>query len=118
MPGSKRKPKGPIKPPRTRNGAEVTKLEEQLRLANAKFAGVVGISADAVIAIDESQRIVLFNRGAEQIFGYVSDEIIGQPLTMLLPESSAALHPAHVRHFAGFLHGLLRGSCASSAQPQ
>ena len=75
-------------------------LEEELRLANAKFAGIVGIAADAIISVNEAQRIVLFNRGAEEIFGYVPDEIIGQPLTVLLPEGARQVHTKHVSHFA------------------
>ena len=80
--------------------AEIATLEERLRLADAKFAGIVGISADAIISMDGSQRIVLFNHGAEQIFGYRAEEIIGQPLGKLLPPDVRGLHPGHVADFA------------------
>jgi len=79
--------------------AEIEKLEEALRLADARFAGIVGISADAIISIDEEQRIVLFNRGAEEIFGYRADEVMGRPLSLLLPDGAASMHPGHVRGF-------------------
>ena len=98
-PAAKRAARTPAEAPYT--AAEITKLEAALRLANARFAGMVGISADAIITIDESQRIVLWNRGAEEIFGYVADEIVGQPLTLLLPDAARGLHTEHVKYFAG-----------------
>ncbi|MDQ6886205.1 MAG: PAS domain-containing sensor histidine kinase [Gemmatimonadota bacterium] len=63
------------------------------------FAGIFSISVDAIVSCDESQHIILFNPGAEQIFGYAADEVIGQPLDMLIPEHSRAGHQAHVRAF-------------------
>ena len=82
------------------SATEIEKLEESLRRSDARFAGIVGISADAIITIDEEQRIVFFNQGAEAIFGYLADEIIGQPLTILLPEAARGMHMEHVQYFA------------------
>ena len=48
-----------------------------LRFSEARFSGIISISADAIISIDEEQRIVLFNEGAERIFGYSRAEAIG-----------------------------------------
>jgi PAS domain S-box-containing protein len=66
----------------------------------ARFEGILAIAADAIITVDESQRIVHFNHGAEKIFGYTHAEIIGQPLTVLIPERFRAEHPKHVTAFA------------------
>jgi PAS domain S-box-containing protein len=66
----------------------------------ARFEGILAIAADAIITVDESQRIVHFNYGAEKIFGYAASEIIGQPLTVLIPERFRAAHPGHVTEFA------------------
>ncbi|HUF65846.1 MAG TPA: PAS domain-containing sensor histidine kinase [Gemmatimonadaceae bacterium] len=63
-------------------------------------AAIVSIAADAIISVDEDQRIVLFNSGAEQIFGYTEEEILGQPLDLLIPERVAAVHRQHIRDFA------------------
>lgn len=57
-------------------------------------------SADAIISIDNARRIVLYNRGAETIFGYTSDEMLGQPLDVLLPGRFRASHRKHVERFA------------------
>lgn len=63
------------------------------------FARIAAISADAVICVDETQTIVFFNRGAELIFGYDAEEILGQPLERLLPSAFRAAHHEHVDAF-------------------
>jgi PAS domain S-box-containing protein len=63
------------------------------------FKGILDIADDAIISIGQDQRIILFNQGAERLFGYQSSEVVGQPLEMLLPESLRAGHPSHVRQF-------------------
>lgn len=59
--------------------------EESMRALQARFAGILDIAQDAIISVDAHQRIILFNQGAEKIFGYTADEAIGQSLEMLLP---------------------------------
>ncbi len=57
------------------------------------------VTSDAIIVIDAEQSIVRFNRGAEKIFGYGAGEVLGQPLTQLLPERYTRSHPIQVRQF-------------------
>ena len=79
---------------------ERERAEQALRLSEAKFAGIISISSDAVVSVDEDQRIIFFNQGAEQIFGYTTPEMMGQPLDTLIPERFRATHRAHVEEFA------------------
>lgn len=79
---------------------ERKQFEERLRLAEAKSTGILSISADAIISIDESERITMFNEGAEKVFGYSSAEAIGAPLETLIPEQSRAAHHQHIATFA------------------
>ena len=65
----------------------------------ARLAGIVAIAADAIISIDEQQRITLFNDGAEAIFGYTRVEVIGHPLSLLLPVTFRGAHGEHIRSF-------------------
>lgn len=76
------------------------RAEEALRLSEAKFAGIVSLAADAIVSIDEAQRITLFNEAAERIFGYRAEEVLGGPLSALLPSAARAAHHAHVAQFA------------------
>lgn len=73
--------------------------ERALRISRDKHEGIVSTSADAIITMDESQRITDFNRGAEAIFGWPAAEVIGRPLELLLPERFRTHHGDHVRGF-------------------
>jgi PAS domain S-box-containing protein len=73
--------------------------DEALRLSEAKFSGIVSSSQDAIISIDASQKIILFNQGAEKMFGRTSADMIGKPLDVLLPEPVRATHPRHIESF-------------------
>ena len=72
---------------------------EPTRISEAQLGGIIDIADDAIISIDESQRIILFNKGAERIFGYSAEEAIGLPLDQLLPVQARASHPDRVRQF-------------------
>lgn len=79
--------------------SEVYESREQLQRMNLRFGGVVQISEDAIISVDEQQRITLFNPGAEKIFGYSASEITGQPLILLIPERYRKTHGRQVDDF-------------------
>jgi PAS domain S-box-containing protein len=72
---------------------------ESRRLTEFLLADIVRIAADAIICIDADQKITLFNEGAEQIFGWTSDEVIGKPLELLLPERARGVHSKHIERF-------------------
>jgi PAS domain S-box-containing protein len=79
---------------------ERKRVEQALRLSEAKFSGIVSIAADAIISIDEDQQITIFNEGAERIFGYSKTEVIGRALDILIPERFRAIHQEHIARFA------------------
>jgi PAS domain S-box-containing protein len=90
---------GRLRPDRPGNDAARAR-EETDPVSRAHFQRIVEIAADAIISMDESGRIVLFNRGAEEIFGYDRDQVLGEPLSLLLPERFRPYHQAHVQEFA------------------
>jgi PAS domain S-box-containing protein len=82
--------------------AEITERKQTeaiIRENQQKLAGILDNADEAIISIDEQQRIQLFNHGAENIFGYQASEIIGQPLDLLLPKAFHQVHRDHVKHF-------------------
>ncbi|MEO5725485.1 MAG: PAS domain-containing sensor histidine kinase [Byssovorax sp.] len=84
-------------------GVDVTdrrRAEDAALKSQATLDGVISIAADAIISIDENHRIVIFNEGAEAIFGYRGDEVVGELLEILLPERFQRAHLGHIRHFA------------------
>jgi PAS domain S-box-containing protein len=82
-----------------RDITERRRADTALREHEERFTRIISIAADAIISIDESQRITLFNHGAETIFGYAAAEMLGQPLGMLLPVGAADAHRRHVVAF-------------------
>ena len=73
--------------------------EEELRLTQQHLAGLITSTMDAVISIDNEHKIVLFNPAAEIMFGYEANEILGQPLNILLPEYYRIEHSRQIENF-------------------
>ena len=80
-------------------GIEAARMHDEERKADARYREVLHMAADGIISIDEEQRIVVFNGGAETLFGYGAEEAIGKPLDMLLPTGAVEAHRQHVRSF-------------------
>ena len=80
--------------------AHEVRIAPDARVSDAILSTILSIAADAIITMDDSMRIVHFNRGAEQIFGYTAEQAIGMPLEELLPPRFRGVHGRHVREFA------------------
>ena len=58
---------------------------DALALQERKFRTLLDSSPDGLVIADTSGVIALVNRNAERMFGYVADELVGQPMRLLLP---------------------------------
>ncbi len=74
-------------------------VEAALRASEAKFSGILEIAADAVISVNDRQQILHYNSGAERIFGWNANEVLGRELSFLLPTRHRATHAQHVQGF-------------------
>jgi len=65
----------------------------------ARLAGIIGSAMDAIITVDEEQRVVVFNAAAEKMFGIAAREAIGGPLDRFIPERFRTVHRHHIENF-------------------
>jgi len=72
---------------------------QRLAESEARLAGIIRSSMEAIITVDSEQRVVLFNPMAETLFGWPAAEAIGRPLADFIPERFRATHAEHVRRF-------------------
>lgn len=73
----------------------IKEMESLVHEQNKRFQVICSSKNDAIITSDESKRILFWNNGAEHIFGYTSEEAIGQPLTLIIPSDLHRIHPAN-----------------------
>ncbi|HXI35287.1 MAG TPA: PAS domain S-box protein, partial [Burkholderiales bacterium] len=84
---------------RKRAEEDTLRVRGALGEAQARLVAIVDSAMDAVITVDEAQKIVLFNRAAEQLFGVRRDEVLGSALDRFLPARFRGAHHGHVESF-------------------
>ena len=77
---------------------ELTAREQQARAeaeAERRFRQLLEAAPDAILEVDDEGRIVLLNATAETLFGYRRNELLHQPVEILIPEALRARHTEH-----------------------
>jgi two-component system NtrC family sensor kinase len=78
---------------------ENARLFELVRESEQRFRGLIGTAQDAVVIMDHHGRITLVNHVAEKIFGYREKEMLGQPVTPLMPERYREAHRQGIERY-------------------
>ncbi len=72
--------------------ARLHDLNKTLEQSEMKFRSVVQAANDAIISSDSNGNIISWNKGAQTIFGYAEEEVLGRPVTILMPEQYREVH--------------------------
>ena len=86
-------------PPRPESNRELQEAIEAAHASDRRLHSIIDSAMDAIITVDRQQRITLFNRAAERIFGYETREVLGQSLEMLMPDRFRGNNHAFVSQF-------------------
>jgi PAS domain S-box-containing protein len=82
-------------------------LAASLRQREERYRLALGVAADGVVTIDTQSRILFTNPALERIFGYTRPELMGQPLTLLMPEELRDRHAAALARYVATGHKTL-----------
>jgi diguanylate cyclase (GGDEF)-like protein/PAS domain S-box-containing protein len=80
---------------------QLSQAFEGLAHTEARLSGLVESALDAIIAVDEHQRVVLFNGAAERMFGISRTQALQQSLDLFIPERFRGAHGGQLKAFAG-----------------
>ncbi|MDQ7817746.1 MAG: PAS domain S-box protein [Melioribacteraceae bacterium] len=67
------------------------RLASKLEMNQEYLENILHSSDSAIMIVDKNEKFISWNKGAERIFGYTEEEMIGKPSTFLLPEGSKHL---------------------------
>ena len=76
------------------------RIEGALRDSENRAATLLEVFSEGIVIIDATGRIVMVNAKTEEMFGYSRDDLLGQPLEVLVPSRH---REAHARHRSGFV---------------
>ena len=69
---------------------EMERVEKKAQTMEKRLASITHISADAILSLDAAGRIAAWNPGAESLFGFLEEQVLGQPLSALMGGGQAA----------------------------
>ena len=81
-------------------GGEAGKLARAFHGLLERERAVLNTAADAIVTIDSEGQLLAFNLGAEKMFGYKPEEIVGENVASLMPEEVAAEHNRHLSNYS------------------
>ncbi len=80
---------------RTVPAAHLARARETLQALQATLPVLLDTAPDSIVVVNSDGHIVLANARVENMFGYSQEELLGQPIEILLPERFRKIHPQH-----------------------
>lgn len=81
---------------------EVLARTSELEESEERFSSILQLAPEGILTTTSDGTIQFFNEGAQKLFGYSEEEIVGKPLSMLMDQG---LHDKHHQHMKGFKEG-------------
>jgi PAS domain S-box-containing protein len=78
---------------------EHKRAQQALRQSQHRVAGIIDSAMDAIITVDERQRIVLFNPAAQTMFRCRESDALDMPLERFVPQRYREVHGEHIQNF-------------------
>ncbi|OUD12446.1 response regulator [Thioflexithrix psekupsensis] len=78
---------------------ELQNQQSEIISQETRIRAILNTVVDAIITIDEKGRIESFNKAAEKLFGYHSEEVINQPIEWLMPEPYRSEHGGYLQRY-------------------
>src|SRR4051812_23793559 len=83
----------------SRTDEEASRMRVALDASQARLAAIVDSAMDAIVTVDQHQRVVLFNRAAEQVFRCHREDALGSSLDRFMPSRFRSAHRGHIQQF-------------------
>jgi two-component system sensor histidine kinase/response regulator len=80
--------------------ARIQQVQHDSENSRARLSAIIEAAMDAIITVDQQQRILVINGAAQAMFGCTRDEMLGQPLDRLIPERFRHVHIDHIQRYA------------------
>lgn len=82
-----------------RDVSEQVEAQRELAAQREQLSGIIDSAMDAIVTVDQSQQIKLFNGAAERVFQCSASEALGHSLDLFIPERFRQAHRKHIERF-------------------
>ncbi|RVU84416.1 EAL domain-containing protein [Leucothrix sargassi] len=79
---------------------QIASTIRELSESQERYYNLLNISATAIITLDQNLEVVMFNRAAERVYGYMREEVIGESIRLLIPEKDCADYLSRLKVFS------------------